>query len=83
MMSHKWKVNHRRVYDHVMFESVHVREYARTVGDNPCISSGPPLMCVSRNYNAHPRLSFGFYYLILWIRSILGLHRQARLGVQF
>jgi hypothetical protein len=36
----------RRVHHHVAFGSVEVREYARTVGDNPSVSSGPPLAYV-------------------------------------
>jgi hypothetical protein len=33
----------RHIRHCVVFKSVHVRDYARTVGDNPSVSSGPPL----------------------------------------
>jgi hypothetical protein len=46
-----------RVYHEVAFGFVHVREYARTVGDNPSVSSGPPLAYVSSNYTSHSILS--------------------------
>jgi hypothetical protein len=38
--------NRRRVHHHVGFGTVEVREYARTVGDNPSVSSGPPISYV-------------------------------------
>lgn len=32
-----------RSQEHIQFKSVVIREYARTVGDNPSCSSGPPV----------------------------------------
>jgi hypothetical protein len=36
----------RRVHHHVGFSTVEVREFARTVGDNPSVSAGPPISYV-------------------------------------
>jgi hypothetical protein len=36
----------RSMHHHVGFGSVEVREYARIVGDNPSVSSGPPISYV-------------------------------------
>lgn len=35
---------------HIQFEKIEIREYARTVGDNPSVSSGPPVT-ISWEYN--------------------------------
>jgi hypothetical protein len=43
---HANKGTRRRMHHHVGFGSVEVREYARTVGDNPSVSAGPPISYV-------------------------------------
>jgi hypothetical protein len=65
----------RRVHHHVAFGSVEVREYARTVGDNPSVSSGPPLAYVHCRTN---RFCFGLLptlvlTLIILPRSFVSL----------
>jgi hypothetical protein len=40
----------------VRFGSIHIREYAMTLGDNPCVSIGPPVM-MSWEYTAKEETS--------------------------
>jgi hypothetical protein len=52
----------RRIHHHVGFNTVEVREYARTVGDNPSVSAGPPISYV-------PYIST--LSLVLWLQLFL------------
>lgn len=39
----KYKENRKKVDSSIHFNVLEIREYARTVGDNPSCSSGPPI----------------------------------------
>jgi len=39
----KYKETRKNKDNSIQFEAIEIREYARTVGDNPSCSSGPPI----------------------------------------
>lgn len=61
---------HKRVHHHVLFSFVEIREYVRIVGDNPSVSSGPPMRFVRF---VAPLFVFAGMQLLVRMKTVLEL----------